>query len=424
MVKLFPEQVAVFTGIWRGEYMSDKTRFFYGYVVVIISFFIMMLILGLHASFGIFFKPIIEDLGWTRTIISGAFSLSMIMHGLLGIIMGGLNDRFGPRGVLTLCGLLSGIGYLLMWQVHSVWQLYLFYGIAIGIGSSVFVPLLSTIARWFVRRRSMMSGIVVGGSGVGLFFLPPMINWLISVYGWRLTCLSFGIIITVIVVLGAQFLKRDPGQVGQTAYGENNTEKEGLESESKTYAFKEAVFTKPFWMLFAMMVSYGFSFFSIQVHIAPYITDLGISATSAANILAAIGGAAIIGQTVVGSIGDRIGNREAFLLGTVFITIAMFVLMLANGLWSFYLFAIILGLAFGNMSTQESPLIAWLFGLGSHGLIFGFFSFSFTIGAALGPLVSGYLFDATGNYQFAFLLCTAFSFVTILSTIFLKPTDH
>ncbi len=403
--------------------MPEKTRFFYGSIIVIISFFSMMLILGLHASFGVFFKPMSADLGWSRAVTSGAFSLSMIMHGLLGIIMGGLTDRFGPRGVMTICGLLSGFGYLLMSQADSAWQLYLFYGVLIGTGSSVFVPLLSTVARWFVRKRSVMTGIVAAGSGMGLLIMPLIMNILITVCGWRLSFLSFGIIITIIVVATAQFLKRDPRQIGQEAYGENDIEKEeNLKLETRGFSFKEAMFTRQFWMVCGMMISYGFCFFSIQVHIAPYTTDLGMSATNAAKILAIIGAAAVIGQSALGGIGDKIGNRLAFLIGAVLIALAAFGLMLTTQLWKFYLFALFLGLAFGNMTTQESPLTAWLFGLASHGLIFGFFSFSFTIGAAVGPVVFGYLFDATGNYQVAFILCAAISIVTILLTIFLKPT--
>ena len=402
--------------------MPDKIQFYYGYIVVIISFFIMMVILGLHSSFGIFFKPMLADLGWSRAVTSGAFSVSMIMHGLLGIVMGGINDRFGPRLVLTLCGVISGIGYLFMSQVHSVWELYLFYGVIIGIGSSIFVPLSSTIARWFVRRRSIMSGIVIAGAGAGVLFLPPMINRLISAYDWRKPFFIMGMVIMIIVVLTAQFMKRDPGQRGEVEQGENNTVEEYVDSGKNAFTLKEAVFTRQFWMLFAVFICYGFSFFSIQVHIVPYATDLGLSPTIAASILAAIGGAAIIGNTLLGGIGDRIGNRASFLIGVVLLALAVFGLMVARELWAFYLFAGITGLAFGNLSTQESPLTAWLFGLESHGLIFGVLAFSFTIGAAIGPVIFGHIFDITGSYQLAFILCAAISLVAILLTICLKPT--
>ncbi|MBW1803392.1 MAG: MFS transporter, partial [Deltaproteobacteria bacterium] len=204
--------------------------------------------------------------------------------------------------------------------------------------------------------------------------------------------------------------------------GETNTAEGNPGSGNQAFTLEEAVFTRQFWMLSVVMMCYGFCFFSIQVHIAPYITDAGISAASAANILAAVGGTAIIGQIVLGGIADRIGNKQAFFIGVVLLGIAGVGLMQTKALWGFYLFACILGLAFGDLSTQESPIVAWLFGLESHGLIFGFSSFSFTIGAAIGPVFFGYIFDTTGSYQFAFLICIFISIVSIILTICLKPT--
>lgn len=401
--------------------MADKSRFFYGYFIVIISFFIMMITLGSHPSFGVFFKPIIEEMGWTRTVTSGAFSLSQITGGLFGIITGGLNDRFGPRVVMTVCGLLVGLGYLFMAQMQAVWQLYLFYGVMIGVAIAVFTPLLSTVARWFVRRRSMMTGIVFAGSGVGMLIMPLEINWLISAYDWRVACLILGIVSMIVVIIIAQFLKRDPGQVGQVAYGGDNAAEEGLKFGTKVCSLKDAVLIRQFWLFFTTLICYGFCIFSTQMHIVPYASDLGISATSAATILATIGGTAIIGQTVLGSAGDKIGYKWAFLIGIVLILFAVFTLMLARELWTFYLIAIFLGLAMGNCSTQESPMAAWLFGLASHGLLLGFCAFGFAIGAAAGPVIFGYIFDVTGNYQLGFLVCAVLSVIAIILTILLKP---
>ena len=135
--------------------IKTKPRFFYGYTVVAAAFILQMVMFGPRSSFGIFFKPLISEFGWTRTLISGTFSISSIMQGLSGIIMGGLNDRLGPRMVMTLCGFLVGLGYLLMSQVYTTWQLYLFYVVIIGPGmGGLFVSLLSTIAKWFMERRS------------------------------------------------------------------------------------------------------------------------------------------------------------------------------------------------------------------------------------------------------------------------------
>jgi MFS family permease len=400
--------------------MENKSRFFYGYIIVIISFFIMMVILGLQTSFGVFFKPIIDTLGWTRAVTSGAFSLSQIAGGISCIVIGGLNDRFGPRVSVTICCMLSAIGYLLMSQIHDVWQLYLYYGIFIGVGIGVFVPILSTVAKWFFRRRSMMSGITFAGTGFGVLIFPPLVNWLLSAYDWQLTFIVLAIIIFIVSVFSALVLKSDPGKTGDKAYGEDNARVTGVNIGSRSFTLKEAMRTRQFWLFCIALLGYGFCFFSLDVHIAPYATDVGISSTGAATILSILGGATIVGQIGLGSIGDKIGYKRAFVVGTVCIVAAVLVLIATRQIWGFYLSAIFLGLAFGNCSTQESPIAAWLFGLASHGIILGIFACSFTIGAATGPLMLGYIFDMTGNYQYAFWITAALSIITVILTVMVK----
>ncbi len=402
--------------------MTDRVRRSNGYRVVIASFFIMLIVVGLHVSFGILFKPMIAEMGWTRAVTSGAFSLSLVIGGLLSIAIGGLNDRFGPRLVVTICGLVSAIGNMLISQIQTVWQFYLFYGVLTGIGTCVWVPLLSTVSRWFVQKRSLMTGIIIGGSGVGSVLTPPIMNQLIAVYDWRTACLLMGIITVIVVVVAAPFLKRDPVQVGQVVYGKSTTANPGLKMLTKAFSLKEAVRTRQFWIFFTMMIFYGFGILAIQVHMAPYATDLGISAASAAAILATAGGASIIGQMVLGSIGDKIGNKKAFIIGIVLVSLAIVGLTLNHEVWIFYLLAAIFGLGLGTCGTQESPLVAGLFGLASHGLIYGILCFSFSVGAAFGPALFGYIFDVTGSYHFAFLLGICVSIVAILLAIFLKPT--
>jgi len=181
-----------------------EPRLYYGYIVVAAAFIIMAVTWGASVSYGVFFKPMLAEFGWTRAVTSGAFSLSMLMQGLLAIMMGRLNDRFGPRIVATICGVVMGLGYLLVSQVSAVWQLYLFYGVIIGVGmSGTLVPLLSTVVRWFTKRRSMMSGIVMMGQTTGALFGPAAANWLILTYDWRLSFLILGILVLVVIVLAA-----------------------------------------------------------------------------------------------------------------------------------------------------------------------------------------------------------------------------
>ena len=396
--------------------------FFYGYIVVAAAFCSMVAMYGTRSIFGVFFKPMLAEFGWTRALTSGALSLSMLVQGSLAAVMGGLSDRFGPRVVLTLSACLVGLGYLLMSRVDALWQLYLFYGVIIGVGmSGVLVPLLSTVARWFVARRNMMTGIVVAGIGISGLIAPPLSNWLVSAYDWRVSWIVLGVIVLVVGVLAAQFLKRNPAQMERVPHDGNEGGEQVLKTGAGGFSPKEAVHTWQFWVVVAMFFCLGFCLFTILVHIVPHVTDLGISAASAANVLAIMGGAGIIGNIVLGGAGDRIGNRLVCLIGFILMVADLFWLVSVTEVWMFYLFAAILSFAIGGGTTAESPLVAALFGLKSHGLILGMVSFGFTIGGAVGPFLTGYIFDVTGSYRAAFLVCAAIGIVGLILTALLRP---
>lgn len=165
---------------------GSRPRFFYGYAILLASFLILMTVWGTQYSFGVFFKPVSSEFGWTRAETAGAYSLNMVLAGVFGILAGRLSDRFGARLVVTVCGLLMGLGYLLMSRIGAVWQMYLFYGVLASIGiAGMVVPLLSTVARWFIKRRGLTTGIAASGIGVGTVIMPPLASQLISSHGWR-----------------------------------------------------------------------------------------------------------------------------------------------------------------------------------------------------------------------------------------------
>jgi MFS family permease len=378
--------------------------------------------LGLFASFGVFFKPMLTDLVLTRAEISGAVSLSWIMQGLASITAGRVNDSLGPRIVITACGIILGLGCLLMSQISTLWQLYLFYGVVIGIGmGGSFVPLTSTVARWFTKRRSMMTGIVLAGNGIGILLGPLLATWLISRYEWRLSYIIIGGIALVAIILLAQLLRRDPAQVGQMPYGENKDAKQVLKPATKAFLIKEAVYTRQFWLLSGMSLCLGFSLQAILVHIVPHATDLKISAINAANILATIGGVSVIGRFLLGSAGDRIGNRQVFIIGFALMAASLLWLVSATEVWALFLFAAVFGFAIGGCVTSPPTLVAKLFGLNSHGLILGFTSLGFCLGGAAGPFVAGYIFDMTNSYQNFFVICAAVSVIGLILTVLLTP---
>lgn len=402
---------------------KNKPRFFYGYIVVIAAFFIFVVSWATYNSFGVFFNPLLEEFGWNRAVTSGAFSLSMFIYGVLGIVVGALNDRFGPRVVLTFCGILLGLGYLLMSQISALWQLYLFWGVIIGIGmSGVWVPLLSTVAKWFDKRRTLMTGIVIAGLGIGGLIGPPLISRLIATYGWPLSCIVLGIAVLLFVVIATQFLKRDPTQMRQLPEGESEGKYQTAKSVTNSFSFKEAVKTTQFWIVFGMFFCYGFGTYAIVVHIVQHAIDLKISPVSAANILAARGAMVILGNYILGALADRVGNRQIYIIGFVMMSAALLWLSLAEKEWMLYLFIVVAGFVSGGMGASESPLTARLFGISSHGLIYGVVHVGFTIGAAAGPFITGYIFDLTGDYQSAFLTCAAFGIIGLILTVILRPT--
>ncbi len=403
--------------------IENKTsRFFYGYVVVAAAFLIMVIVFGIFFSFGVFFKPLLDEFGWTRAITSGVYILFFVVYGALTPFAGKLNDRFGSRVVMTVCGVFLGAGYLLMSQVNTVWQLYLFYGVIVGIGlSGSYVPVLSTVARWFVKRRGVVTGIVVAGIGVGTMIDPPIANWLISSYGWRMTYIMIGILHLVLVILAAQFLRHDPRQMGLSPYGASEARKVDLMPGAGGFSLGEAVNTRQFWLFFTILFAFGFITQIVMVHLVIHIIGLGISAVTAANILAIVGGISIIGRIMMGSVADRVGNRIALMITYICMSVALLWVIFAGELWMLYLFAIIFGFGYGGLVTLQSPVVAWLFGLRSHGVIFGAVIIGYAIGSAFSPVLAGHIFDVVGSYQIAFSLCAALAIVAIVSSWLLRP---
>jgi len=387
-----------------------------------VAFLVSLVCYSIHFAFGIFFKPIMFEFGWNRAMLSGAFSAAWIVTGFAGIAMGGLNDRFGPRIIISVCGALIGIGYILMSQVQEAWQLYLFYGIIAGSGLSVSLPLMSTIARWFTRQRTLMTGILVAGTGVGALIGPPIADSLISAFGWRTSYIILGIVVLVIVIPVSQLLRRDPSQIKQINLPNKTTQQE-LDSETTGFSLKKAANTVQFWLTFFMLFCSGYLLYAAQIHLAPHITDLGFSATTAAAILAVMGGTSIVGRIALGMAGDKIGNKSIFAIGLGITFFTFIWLLFSRDEWWLFLFAAIFGIAYGGCISQQSPLIANLFGLKSHGLVMGVNGFGFTIGSALGPLLTGYMFDISGNYQLAFIICIIVSILGFILTMMLRPTE-
>ena len=395
-----------------------KNPFYYGYVVAAAAGVLQIIMWGLFTTYGVYFIPMQDDFGWSRVAISGARSFSMLVWGSVSIILGSLNDKYGPRIIMAVCGCFFGAGYLLMSQVNSLWQLYVLYGIIIGIGvSATDVVILSTVARWFTKRRGMMTGIVKVGTGIGMFILPLAAEGLISAYGWRNSYMILGIIGLLSVVSVSRLLRKGPAKMQQGLDMERRVTSPNLETAQSGISLHDATRTARLWLTCIMYLTIWFCVNIIMVHLVPHAMDMGISSAKAAGILSSIGAISIVGRLVIGFSSDRFGCRKSMMICCTVFVISFAVLLMAGEFWMLTLFAVVYGFAHGGFATLISPLVGELFGLRSHGVILGIVIFCGTIGGAAGPILAGYLFDATGSYQSSFFVCIAMGITgLILST--------
>ena len=399
-----------------------KSQFFYGYLVVAGCFAIQGTGIGTVYTFGVFFKAFLAEFGWSRATISGASSGALLLAGLFGIVVGNMNDRFGPRLIMAVTGSGFCLGLLLMSQLSAVWQLYLFYGVIVGIGlSSIDVIPLTTTARWFIKRRGMMTGIVKVGTGTGQLIMPLMTSIFIATYGWRISYIIIGILVFVLLVSSGQLLRRDPGQRGLLPDGDEKTAASDLHLPEVGVSLREATLTKQFWMICVINLLIGCCAITVIVHIVPHAMDLGISAIVAAGILSTIGGVSMVGRLITGIAIDRIGNKKLMTMFFLILIASLLWLQVSKELWMLYVFAVVYALGHGGFYTLISPMVAELFGISSHGVLFGIVAFGGTVGGAIGPILAGHIFDIIHSYQLAFFILVGFAIAGLILTSLLRP---
>ena len=176
-----------------------------------------------------------------------------------------------------------------------------------------------------------------------------------------------------------------------------------------------------FWMFVAAWFSLNFCVQVVMLHIAPHAIEQGVSTTFAATIIGTIGGVSIVGRLGMGALSDRLGSKTTFIMAISILSGALVLLQFAQTAWVFLLFAALYGIAHGAFFTLTSPMLAQIFGLASLGTIYGVVSFAGNIGGAIGPVISGYLFDITNSYLPGFLLSLGLSIIAIVLLSFLKP---
>jgi len=397
---------------------QKKSGSFHGYGVLFACFFIIMLVYGAQASFGVFFKPMLTEFHWTRTATSIPFSLNLILSGVFAIFAGRISDRIGPKAVVAIGGVILGAGYMLMSRITNLPGLYLSYGLIVAVGSStMYVPLVAMITRWFPEKRGLMVGIAVSGIGFGIGVVPIIASRLMVSFDWRSSLLIVGAASLVLIAGLAQLLQTSQLAPLSASTGEKRHQ---TPAPAAALSFNEALKTSQFWLIFAAWLLYGFFYQVSSVHLIPYATDLGMSELAAAALLMVIGIIGIIGRASLGFVGDKINNNVTLAIGFIAVAAVFFIIAASASVPALYIYAIVYGF-FSGVGVLLASINAEHFGLQALGAITGAVILGNNIGGAVGPILAGHIFDVTGSYHPAFLLCGATGIAAGIVIWLVKP---
>jgi len=406
-----------------------KDKLFYGWVVVIASFIIILIVMGIRFSFGVFFKSLASEFGLTRAETSGVYSAYMLLCAVFAIVSGWGVDKFSPRILISFMGLFIGLSLILTSQAQSLWQLFIVYSLLLAMGTGgLYGVSMSTIIRWFHNKRGLAIGLTTSGIGLGTVMMAPFAAYLIATLGWRMSFIVMGMIAWLLIIPMALLLRKEPSEMGLLPYGaESNGGKTGgsnlVEGSTRPTGFSlsHAFQTRNFWCLgFAWLLS-PLCMYMVMTHIVPHGTDVGISAMEAATILSLIGAMNIPGRLLMGRISDSLGRKATAVTCPLFLAGAIISLIYSKDLWMFYLFAVVFGFFFGGLSTVTTAMIGDTFGLRSIGIIMGTFSAGWALGAAMGPFIGGLVYDISNSYSVAFSICAA---AMIMVTLLLALTKQ
>ncbi len=409
--------------------LKFKEKIYYGWVVVGAFFIVGVILCGIQLSFGVFFESIESAFHLNRAETSAVSSVNMLLGGVCAFLAGWALDRYGPKIVVLLMGLFTGLSLLLTSQTDSLWQLFITYSLLLAMGTgALFVVPMSAASRWFDKKRGLALGITSSGGGLGIFIMAPFATYLISNFSWRTAYIVIGLIAWLIMIPLSRLLKRDPYEIGALPDGVKSDsndmgEKEGgmrLSGLSLPQVFR----TRSFWLVILIWLLTASTMFLVMTHLVRHARDINFSPMEAAATLSLIGGISIAGRVLLATVSDRIGTKVTAIFCALLQAGAMVWLIWAQDLWMLYLFALVYGCAEGGMIPVMAALVSDTFGLGRIGVILGLLEISFGIGAAIGPTVGGLIFDARDSYSLAFLLgAAAMLVVTLLISLIRRETN-
>ncbi len=384
----------------------------YGWVMVAVTFLTMLSTSAAMGLPGILLTPLRQEFGWDTGSISGALALRLVLYGLVGPFAAALMQRYGLRSTVCVALALIIIGLTLATQMTELWQLWLGWGVLIGVATGITaIVLAATVAnRWFVRRRGLVVGLLTASSATGQLIFLPGAAWIAAHFGWRMAMLPAAAACGICLVLVLLIACDHPGELGLPSYGETVVVRPPLRSAGGNAArlslgaLAEASHSRTFWILFFTFCVCGLSTNGlIQHHFIPLCHDFGMADVAGASVLAMMGAFDFVGTILSGWLSDRYDNRWLLFWYYGLRGISLLILPFSTfSLLGLSVFAVFYGLDWIATVPPTVKLTALSFGRERAPLVFGWIFAAHQIGAAIAALGAGISRDALASYLPAF----------------------
>lgn len=399
-------------------------KFFYGWAVVATSFLILFINYGIVFSIGLYFKPLIQEFETNRGSASLIASFMMLTFGLSQPFVGRLLDKYKPKSVMVLSLLGIGLGMIISSRASNLWQLYISLGVLVGLGYSGASSLSNSVlvSRWFSRRRGTALGISGAGVNAGQLLVIPFSMYLILTFDWSTSLLLIGLAVLIFFLpLALLVFKNDPTEVGPSPAWERELNYNGSRGAlDEGFRFSSAIKTRSFWLLSLAFFTCGFTAHGVFMHFPLYVTDMGVTESKAASLLATVGAASMVGVFVAGRLSDKFGSKNPLTAHYFVRGMAMLLLLKATSMPMLYAFVILYGLSYFATVPLTSKLVRDIYGQASMGVILGSIWVSHALGQTAGPYLLGASYDAIHSYSFGFEVSAAILFIAAVLSYFVE----
>jgi MFS family permease len=364
---------------------------------------------GVADTYAVFLVPLAEAFAVERGVLTGVYSVYMLVYGLAAPLAGIAFDRFGPRAVYAAGLACLGGGYFAAGGVSAVWQLYLLIGFIGGIGSVALgiVPASGLVSRWFRRRLPSAMSVLHAALGIGVLLFAPLTQWLIERAGWRGAYHIIGLALLALAPLLLLLLPWRRITAGHPEYAERAAD---APPPGARGALARALRMPAFWGLFTVMFVTALATFAVLVQLVAYLVEVGFAPLEAASLYGTMGMLSIVGMLAAGALAERFEERYVATLSYSSTILGIGVLALLAWYPSFVLAGAFV-LLFGTMQGSRGPLVttlaARLFARSGFGAVYGCISLGMGLGGALGSWSSGALHDVTGSYGAGYVLAAA-----------------